>query len=132
MTTQLSDSFSSDSVQADDRLITVSADIVHNNILKVWRSLKSAPTFRKHDPTSLRSRVMMLDSNVNQMLSSELFADLLENDSVRNIEAICQKIVANETLKLKSLKLWKSQDFPVSDELLKKVKERINLDFAHV
>ena len=46
--------------------------------------------------------------------------------------AICQKIVVNEKLKLKSLKLWKSQDFPVSDELLKKVKERINLDFAQV
>ena len=44
--------------------------------------------------------------------------------------AICQKIVNSKTLKLRALKLWRSEDFPVSTELLKEVKEKVKVNFV--
>ena len=44
--------------------------------------------------------------------------------------AICQEIVQSKTLKLRALKLWRPEDFPVSTELLKEVKEKVKVNFV--
>ena len=46
-------------------------------------------------------------------------------------ETICQNIVSSKTLKLRALKLWRPQDFPVSAELLGEVKGKIKLNFVN-
>lgn len=44
-------------------------------------------------------------------------------------DAICDKILATEKLKLRSLKLWRSEDFPASPQLLSEVKAKIKVEF---
>ena len=35
---------------------------VRQKVYKIWKELKNSPMYRKQDPQSLRSRVLMLDS----------------------------------------------------------------------
>ena len=44
-------------------------------------------------------------------------------------DAICEKILVTEKLKLRSLKLWRTEDFPASPTLLTQVKAKIKVDF---
>ena len=44
--------------------------------------------------------------------------------------AICQKIVNSKTMKLRALKLWRPEDFPVSSDLLKEMKEKVKVNFV--
>ena len=84
---------SSDQTISEDELESELTAHVNNNILKVFKSLKSAPAYRKLDPTSLRSRVAMLDSDVCLTLSRENEPESEEIMSQRNIEANCHRIV---------------------------------------
>ena len=47
-------------------------------------------------------------------------------------DAICEKILATEKIKLRSLKLRRTKDFPASPSLLNQVKAKIKLKFVEI
>ena len=103
----------------------------------LFKAIVETPELRLRRLTVVAGLYLLFARRCEQYLSQALVR--LEKVNIsgfsfkpRVADAICETILATEKLKLRSLKLWRTEDFPASPALLNQVKAKIKVDFFQV
>ena len=103
----------------------------------LFKAIVESPELRLRRLTVVAGLYLLFAKRCEQYLSQALVR--LEKVNISGFcfkpkvaDAICETILATDKIKLRSLKLWRTEDFPASPTLLNEVKAKIIVEFFQV
>ena len=103
----------------------------------LFKAIVESPELRLRRLTVVAGLYLLFAKRCSQYLSQALVR--LEKVNISGFcfkpkvaDAICETILATDKIKLRSLKLWRTEDFPASPSLLNQVKAKIKLTFFEI